>query len=298
MRTKTIERVGSPLRYSEFSETQTSLVARLGAIVLSAAVLSFALPGFALAQGTLVKDSAVFRYDSYVSPADGADNADLIVANELDNVFQTWWFYRASGATQETQLRAPDSQVYSGDTATLGWINVDGTNRFNATLSIVLDCLPAGQGYSGQVTEVMTIQNVSVSPLTIDLFAYLDFDLAEEPFDDIAALVAPPGHIGVTDPEVVADIDGLSVFAYQVTDTQVTGSLRDLLADTSATTLANTGLPFGPPSEDFDSALQFQLTIPAGNSATATRVFQTANDFLFRDNFESGGPSRWSAFVP
>lgn len=292
------ERNASRRWASGWGKSRRSPVAGWGAVIVISATVSVAVPGSVLAQGALVKDSAVFRYDSYVSPNDGADNADLIVANEADNVFQTWWFYRASGATQETQLRAPDSQVYSGNTATLNWINVDGTNRFNATLSIVLDCLPAGGGYTGQVTEVMTIQNVSVSPLTVDLFSYLDFDLAEDPLNDIAALVAPPGHIGVTDPEVVADIDGISVFAYQVTDTQATGSLRTLLSDTSPTTLANTGLPFGPPSEDFDSALQFQLAIPVASSATATRVFQTANDFLFRDTFESGGVTRWSFSTP
>lgn len=276
-----------------------SSIGQVSAAVLTAALAVLASPELAGAQGVLVKDNATFRYDSYVSPNTGGDNADLIVAGEPDNVFQTWWFYRAQGATQETQLRAPDGQNYVGNTATLTWSNVDGTNRFNASLSIVLNCLPAGLGYAGQVTEVMTIQNVSASPLTIDLFAYLDYDLGDSAFDDIAALVAPPGHIGVTDPAVVADIDGLSVFAYQVTDTQVAGSsLRTLLSDTSATTLANTGLPFGPPSQDFDSALQYQLTIPVGGSATATRMFQTANSFLFRDNFESGGLTRWSASAP
>jgi hypothetical protein len=219
--------------------------------------------GTALAQGTITDGDANFVRGS--SPWDTSPGADFNgVSSTLtqDHVFETGWWFRVAGDTQESVFGTPDSQGYVTNTSTIGWLNVGARGLFSAgEVSVVNDADGlGGPTPSGYVTMTMTLTNLSpTDPLVIDVFHMVDIDLAGSGSD--SALAVGVNHINLTDPSLnTAQYHGLGASAYLIRPFGAT-DLGAVLSDAAVTNFDSSGSPFGP--GDFTGGFQWPaVSIP------------------------------------
>ena len=223
------------------------------------------------AQGTIIDAPATFVLNAGAFSASPSANFTGVSATlTQDHVFESGWWFRVSGDTQETFFPVPTTQNYVGNTATIDWTDVGGRQLFSAQL--VWQVTNTG-GPSGYVTGTMTITNIGSlgAPLLIDIFHMLDFDLAGAGSDS-ATLVTANNHIALTDPSLnTAEYRGLLANAFQVAPFGAT-DIGAVLSNAVVDNFANTGLPFGP--GDFTGGFQWTtVTIPVAGSQAYTVVF-------------------------
>ncbi len=224
---------------------------------LAVAVSLLGLSGYAQANFTIT--------DGEFTYTQGGPYASSTVLNGAygtgpDNLFQDNWYYRVSGDTAESALSpviAPTSTTT--DRAVLNYDIVFGT--IAAQLDYSITDLGSGEV---SVKEVMTITNSGTKALTIDLFYYVDLDVAGTSNGD-SAVLAEPNRILFTDSGYAFSAIGANADAYQVTPYN---SLRTSLEDSGITNLNNTGAPLS--NIDATTAFQWSLTIDAGSSASVT----------------------------
>lgn len=207
--------------------------------------------------GTITDGAASFAYNGI--GAGGAANADFTgVTPGGDQIFSLWWYYRVSGDTQEFPFPVPTTEDYTGNIATLDWADVDGRGFAASLVNVIAD----GGGPSGTLTSALTVTNNGSTPLTIDIFWYVDADVAGSAGGDSAVLTTDPSVIDIDDTgETLQVLAGGNDF-YQVA---AWPAIRDLLSDTALDNLDNSGLPFGP--DDYTSGMQWtSVTIDPGAS--------------------------------
>jgi hypothetical protein len=233
-------------------------------------ILTLSPASTSFSQGTITAGNKLWRFNT-LSTATTPASADFQVPTPTDHVFASWWYYRILGDNYERRFPStPTSQTYLDSTATINWSNVDGRG-FAARLAIALRDVGGSQSVTA---KVMTITNNTASSMTIDIFNYIDIDLAGTAGSDAATLVLPNEYIRVTEGSTFADFRGVGANAYEVRT--YAANLRGALHDTTTlTNLNNTGLPFTP--GDFTGAFQWQFSIPAGDSVKV-RVFVTVNE--------------------
>ena len=74
-----------------------------------------------------------------------------------DHLFETGWWFRVAGGTQETFFPVPTTQNYTGTTSTNDWTDVGALGLFSAQeVSVVKNTA----GPSGFVTMTMKITNI------------------------------------------------------------------------------------------------------------------------------------------
>jgi len=262
----------------------------LGILVLVTLVASGAL-----AQGTVTDGALEFTFNSDIA-GPTAGNANLLWEG-VDQLFQSWWWYRIAGDTFETPLPVPDSQDYTSPWVTLEWTDVDGRGFDVRVQAWVADCrnpgscFDVGEGAYGLVLFYVQVDNPNPSPLEIELFAYNDLDVAgsagtdsaeRQPFFNTNNIVVSDGATDVgfySNPET----------QYQVTPWQ---DLRTELNDTDVDNLDGSGLPFA--SGDFTGAYQFSLSIPA-NDLTILTTGLYVNFPFFASGFDIGSTAGWAS---
>ncbi len=225
--------------------------------------IGLCLPNFLAAQvGTITDGGVTFEFNG----AEGS--ADFFVPNGTEHLFQTWWWYRVSGDTEETPLPAPDLETYIANVATLTWADVDGRG-FSAELVITL--LDTGGGASATVDQVLTIATAG-APVTIDLFSYADFDVSAST-QNTATLVNANNHM-----EIVGSGDTAQYAFVQATALQVLpfAQIRTLLNDAAVTNLDNSGLPFA--IADFTGGFQVNTTVDNTLAPQSFTVKMSIND--------------------
>jgi len=201
--------------------------------------------------GTITDGAVSFAYNGI--GAGGAANADFLGTGPGgDQVFSLWWYYRISGDTQETPFPPPDTENYAGNTATLTWADVDGRGFAAQLINVVADV----GGPSGTLTSSLTLTNNTGGALTIDLFWYVDGDIAGSAGGDSAVLTTSPTLITVSDGAETLEMLGGGNDAFQVL---AWPGIRDLLSDAALDNLNNSGLPFGP--GDFTAAMQWSSVV-------------------------------------
>jgi hypothetical protein len=224
-----------------------------------------------LALGTISDGAVAFSYVTFNDGSVGySSETDFTGAGSGDQTYESWWFYRVGGDTQQSGLLAPDSESYVGDLATLGWSDVDARGLFDAVLQVgILD----GGGGSGNLLQRLTVTNTSGASLGLDVFHLTDFDVSGT-FDDDSAVLAGSGtdiQITVSDGSTA---DTIQFIGYGATDFQVTAYpiLIDGLTLPSLMDLDNTGLPFT--TADFSGAFQWSsVSIAAGESMSFMSQF-------------------------
>jgi len=231
-------------------------------------------------QGTITDAPATFVRGT--SPWDTSPDASFTGVSATltqDHLFETGWWFRVAGGTQETFFPVPTTQNYTGTTSTNDWTDVGALGLFSAQeVSVVKNTA----GPSGFVTMTMKITNLSaVNPLSIDVFHMADIDLAGAGSDS-ATLLYRNNHLRLTDPSGnVAEYRGVGAKAYLVRPFGATDVAAEL-SNATVTDFNNTGVPFGP--ADFTGGFQWTLTIPASGSRSVTAVI-AVNDSLVRGDF-------------
>lgn len=233
-------------------------------------LLALACAGSAFAQGTITDGAATFARTA--TPFDNTPTGNFTgvsATTTQDHLFETGWFFRVAGDTREFPIGAPSTQNYAAATSTLNWTDVAARGLFSAQeVSTVTNF----SGPSGRIEMTLTITNLSAStPLVIDIFHMLDFDLQPTAGNDSATQIGTT-RMGLTDPGgATAEYVGINATAYMVRPFGGT-DLGAVLDDTAVTNLDNSGLPFGP--ADFTSAMQWaNRTIAPSGSASFVAQF-------------------------
>ena len=275
-------------------------------VVLAIATLAAASPAFAQGGGTIVDSDATFvRVDP--TAFDGTPTANftgVAVSLPTDNIFEYGWWIRSSGDAFEAPLGTPDSFDYTGNMSSLAWNSVTADGLGVQELTAVTDAGVAGSPDGGYVVSQLAVSNPGASSVTVDVFHYLDMDLAGTSTGDSATLIEYPNLIEITDSStgVTANYVGAGADALQV---RPFAQLRTLLNDSAPTNLDNSGLPFA--AADFTGGFQWAsrtlapgetLIIAVGTSVGVELRCLTPVSGVFCDAFESGDTSFWSQIQP
>lgn len=232
----------------------------------------------------------VFAVEGTSSDRDGGFELNIEFPYAHDHGYEVGWFIRGPG--DETQVRQPlpATATYQGDTAVFTWTDV-ATIAAEATLEVKVDDTSAGRdGSKGAKTWTLTISNTTSQPQEINVFTYVDLDLADSSSDHTATLLQANNWMEVLGNDkgpTIGEIRGIGADRYAVT---THSDLRDELNGPEPITLGNTGLPYGP--GDFAGGLQWQnRTLPANGSLLFQWVISVdesalLGDRLFADEFD------------
>lgn len=270
--------------------------------------LALTLAPVALAQGDISDPPVLFQRTS--TPFDTTPTADLEGVSATlsqDHLFETGWWFRVEGDSQETVFSVPDTQSYVGSSSSLTWNDVGARGLFSAVESTdVYNAEPTFGHPSGYVAMGMAITNISgQNPLNLELFHFADLDVTG-PGSDSAAWVqyTPYPVLELTDPsgDVAFYVASVPWTAFLVRPFGAT-DVATVLSDTAVTDFDNSGLPFGP--GDFTGGWQYSLSIPPGQVAfVGAYLFVNHNIYCFNaigihcDGFESDDLFFWSASQP
>lgn len=253
---------------------------RCGLCTIFSAVLFALAPISAQAIGSVSDGGVTFEYTSFFSGTNNTANTNFTGAATGDQTFESWWFFRVSGSSQESAFAAPDAESYNGAVAQLDWADPSGLNLFSANLGVEVLETAAG---TGNLFQAMNITNTSGVDLTIDIFHYSDLEIAGSNTADSATLGSHPNGIAVdiADGSDTTPIIGYGADAFQVSDWFSPNSVLRGLTDSDVDNLDGSGLPF---SGDFTIAFQWSSrTIGAGE----TEMFLTqfgSNSALLNPN--------------
>ena len=232
-----------------------------------AAAAGLALSTAAMAQNTgaiLTDGTATYRIGGTTgtinaSPTTtGSPTMDLfLVGTSPDNVFNDWWWFRGPNDTREFAIANATSRTVNGTNQVVYDYSMgDVVGTLTYTLS-----QPVAN--SARVDQQWSFSNPTMNDIELDLFHYVDFDLAGATSNS-ATLTAANNRMNVTHTGgTTADWWATGAHSYQVNSF---ATLRGLLTNTAIDDLNNTGLPFGP--ADFTGAFQWTLIIPGGSDVT------------------------------
>lgn len=218
-------------------------------------------PLLAHAQGTLTDANAEFSHSGSAGTFGLGDFHPNAPGGD-DHMYQNWWYYRVQGDPSELNFPVPPPmQSYIGNQAVFNFSEA----QFDAEWTI--DLTGAGMN-AAEAVHTMVITNTGATDLDLSLFCYLDLDVLGSGSDSAALFNGDPTHLRITDSTgAYSDFLAVNSTAYEVSSFP---SLRTSLQDTTPTDLASTGVPFGP--GDFTGAFQWDLLIPAGDTATVYAV--------------------------
>lgn len=195
-------------------------------------------------------------------------------AGTTDHLFQGWWYYRVAGFGNESPfpwVPAPASQSYTSGSAGVphGIVAISetlvGGFLFDSEQRLILRDF-SGAGQSAYYTDSMTITNVDVFPLIIDVFHYLDVDVLGSGTGDTAVAAPSLDLITIMDSGDIIEYRACNPSCYRIdTFPAIRDDLDDPLTDDFLCT-PPPGLQLGP--TDITAGYQWSLTIPPGGSAT------------------------------
>jgi hypothetical protein len=227
----------------------------------------FALAGAVSAQVTITDGNVVYTQGN---PSPLQTEAAIVSADFRQNgpsspnhTHQHWWFYRVAGDTREYPFRDDGSwSRFSTPTEiTNMWTNVDGRGFLAGMRSAVFSTGPT----SGYVTNRMAIDNISPTPISIEVFCYADLNVCGATVN--TGTLTPGAHTGLASSACGSLVDFRGVVPVHHEGSAV-GPLKASLLDTSLTTLADNAGPFGP--ADYCAAFQWTLNLQPGGAATCT----------------------------
>lgn len=214
-------------------------------VTMAAALLgTLAIGGMATANPfTLIDDNSTATID-----LESSDGMSSWTVDGVDHLFQQWFWYRVGNVGGEASI----------DTLTIGIIVTTDTNGDGDDDTLFVEYLGAGFsievrfGLDGgafgsggaDITEQITITNLTANALDFHFFQYSDFDLNETIGDDSVLLTNAntwrQSDAGTSFNETVVTPAGTHFEAAFYSD------LLDRLEDSSPTTLTDFAGPLGP----------------------------------------------------
>lgn len=223
-------------------------------LVATAAAFLFAAYG-ANAQVTLSDGNAFVEIDP-----DSSSGMYTFEVDGIDNLYQQWFWYRYDGMDDELSIDELSSATVNQIAANVVSLMFDN-GILRVEVSYLLTGGTSGSG-TADIAESVRITNVSGSSLDLSFFQYSDFDLLENSSGD---------RVTFENANTIRQSKG-SATASEVVSTpaadhwEIGGfpSILDKFGDGFASTLSDSGSPFGPGDGTF--AWQWNRTITAGGS--------------------------------
>lgn len=213
-------------------------------------------PTFGGLTGTVTDGAVTYGYNGF----GGTDAAgtDFTGASGGDDLFESWWYFRAAGDAQEFPFPDPDSATYVGNTVTLSWADVGGRGLFSAEL---VDVVSDGGGPSGSMLATMTLTDLG-SGTQFDMFYFADIDLGGS-FGGDNATISGTDFISLFEG---ADTGEFRAGGADAAQALAFPGLDPILSDGVVDNLDGSGFPFGP--GDFTGAFQWSLSLEGEQGVT------------------------------
>ena len=152
-----------------------------------------------------------------------------------------------------------------GDSFELGWPDVANRGTLAATWEAQVEC--CGRA-CGEVQHTWTLTNTSGAPITLEFYAYTDYDYGANFANESTSDATGTRQIVRLDPTAqvpqcvgIAEFSGDAVTSWEVADWP---NIETNLLGPSFVSLADNALPFGP--SDYTGALGWRRTIAPGQS--------------------------------
>lgn len=196
-------------------------------------------------------------------------------AGPSEQLFQNWFWYRATGDTREYALANQFQAQVSGSHARLTYLEPTGdgasANALLFDLEYTVTDLSADRGAEPPactrcaVAIAASVRNRSAAPVSVELFSYNDMDLNNGSSGDTAIISGTDNQAQLLfDPPSATQPSVAGVF--RVSSADATGweiapypTIRARLADSVASDLTNLGSPFGP--ADYTGAEQWSIQL-------------------------------------
>ena len=227
------------------------------ATILAAVVVLACVPVANATLWTLTDNNTTVNIDS----ASQGGMYNFIIDGQ-DHLSQQWFWYRAGTTGQEFSI---DNLDLTGETlfgTNFLRLNYEDPNgAFSVDVDFVVSGGQAGSG-TGDVAEIIRINNLGSSPLSFSFFEYVDFDLRGTALDTSAWIAGGntafqiEGGTVLSETVVTGTPNGYAVDTFPNT--------RNSLNDAGITNLGTVAGPIGP--GDLTWAFQWNRTIAAGGS--------------------------------
>jgi hypothetical protein len=220
--------------------------------------------------------------------------ADVFTASVLgDILYQHWWFFRVGSDNREYAFKQnlTSSRIVNGSSMLTTWPYVDGRGVLSASLT--QDVISTGPS-SGYLLETMTVTNISNAPITLDLYAYTDYDIPVGAINLTRGSLSSQVTINNLSTAVAGEFaavanTGVQVAVYPGLITQLTNPFVENLAGWPTGT-------FGP--LDYTGAFQWSFgAIPPNASVVAVDYLVNTNCRPNGFNYGTPGPGT-NGFVP
>lgn len=228
-------------------------------------VLLLVTVGGSQAQTFILTDNG-WTYDEDIASQGGGSFTD---PNNTNHMYQNWWWFRTNLDSAEKPLFDLTSMMSGGANNVNLVFTEDAGSLQDALLFNLTYTLTGISPTLAKVDIVWSVRNIygqQPMPITVDLFAYSDFDLNGSAGGDSGVLVdlQTIRYIdGTTAVDVIASSSSLQ--GYDVGDYP---NLLALLNDSSVYNVSNSGLPFGP--GDMTNVFQWRATLGLGQEMTGT----------------------------
>lgn len=235
----------------------------VGFSVAAIALICSSAFGQLLDDFTLTDGTATYTERNLRTGGPGAGSADFVVAG-TEQLFQNWWWFRASGMSREVALSNQTFGILeAANRAGMEYSEPTGAGNVDFEISYELNDLVTRQ----RVDIDFRITNRTANTIQLDFFAYTDFDL-DGSFGGDTAFIGRNGSAqfiadGLVNAELNASTDGLH--AWEIDSFPL---IRDKLENAMIDDLSNSGSPFGP--GDYTGAFQWRVTLVPGEEFHGT----------------------------
>lgn len=244
------------------------LLKNLWRIVLLGALASVLLGGSQDLATTFTLTHNGWTYSENISQQGLGDFKDT---NGTDHMYQNWWWYRTNLDSAEKPLTKLVTITSGGANNVQLVFREDAGNLPNALLirlDYTLNGVNANSAYVNVAWSIQHIYSPLPQPITVDFFAYSDFDLNDTPGGDTAF---PPLPVDVHYEEGNTLVDVIaSEFDLVGYDIDFYANLRDLLNDSAVYNVSNSAGGTG----DMTNVFQWRKTLTLGEtlSGSLTKV--------------------------
>ena len=244
------------------------LLKKLWSLILLGALASMLVGGSQALATTFTLTHNGWTYSENISQQGLGDFKDT---SNTDHMFQNWWWYRTNLDSAEKPLRTLVTMTSGGPNNVQLVFREDAGSLPNALLirlNYMLTGVSANTAYVNIAWSVQHIYGQLPQPITVDFFAYSDFDLNGTPGGD-TAFPPLPVHVlyneGGTVVDVIASHDHLQGY-----DIDSYPNLLSLLNDGTVYNVSGLGGGTG----DMTNVFQWRATIGLGQelSGSLTKV--------------------------
>jgi hypothetical protein len=184
-------------------------------------------------------------------------------------MYQNWWWFRTNLDSAEKPLVHLTTMMSGGANNVNLIFTEDAGSLPNALLFNLKYTLTGISPTMAKVDIAWSVRNIYgqvPQPITVDFFAYSDFNLNGTPGGDSGVLIAPNTvryTKGTTAVDIIPSNNGLVGY-----DVDHYSNLLSLLQDSAVYNVSNSGLPFGP--GDMTNVFQWRATLGLGQEMTGT----------------------------